>query len=76
MVNNSSYAQTILGLMYYEEKVVRQDYVLAHMWLNHASDRGFKSAIESKNIVEKKMTLQQIEKAQKEFNNITKEIEI
>ena len=55
--------------MYYEGGKLQKDYVLAHMWLNLASDQGYKSAIESKNIVEKKMTPSQIEKAQEMARN-------
>jgi hypothetical protein len=46
-----------------------QDYVLAHMWWNIAGSNGYKDAIEYKNIIEKKMSPHQIEKAQEMARN-------
>ncbi len=43
---------------------VPQDYLLAHMWFNLSASNGNEDAIEKRNIVEKKMTPSQIEKAQ------------
>ena len=57
-------AQFTLGLMYYQGKGVPQDYVSAHMWFNLSGSNGYEDAIKNRNIVEKKMTPSQIEKAQ------------
>jgi uncharacterized protein len=62
-------AQYNLGLKYYKGQGVPQDYVLAHMWWNIAGSNGYKNAVENRNIVEKKMTKQQIEKAQEMARN-------
>ena len=62
-------AQYNLGLMYYNGQGVPQDYVLAHMWFNLSSSQGMTTAIKVKNIVEKKMSKQQIEKAQEMARN-------
>ena len=62
-------AQYNLGLMYVKGKGVPQDYVLAYMWWNIAGSNGFKSAVKNRNIVEKKMSKQQIEKAQEMARN-------
>jgi len=50
--------------MYEKGLGVTQDYVLAHMWINLATSNGEEDAIENRNMVEKKMTPSQIEKAQ------------
>ena len=57
-------AQYNLGVMYGKGQGVPQDDVLAHMWFNLSSSQGITTAIKNRNIVEKKMTKQQIEKAQ------------
>ena len=62
-------AQFNLGLMYDEGQGVDQDYVLAHMWANLGASNGSKDAMKGRNIVEKKMTKQQIEKAQEMARN-------
>ena len=62
-------AQFNLGLMCYEGKGVPQDYVLAHMWWNLSGSNGYKDAVKNRNIVEKKMTPSQIEKAQELARN-------
>ena len=62
-------AQYNLGLMYVNGLGVPQDYVLAHMWWNLSGSNGHKGAVENRNIVEKKMTKQQIEKAQELARN-------
>jgi len=64
-----AFAQHDLGKMYSEGKGVLQDYVLAHMWFNLSSSQGMTTAIKVKNIVEKKMTPRQIEKAQEMARN-------
>ena len=53
-----------LGWMYYYGYGVLQDYARAHMWWNMASAAGDANATESRDLVAKKMTPQQIEKAQ------------
>jgi len=62
-------AQFAMGTMYFEGQGIPQDYVLAHMWWNLSTSNGHKSAIHNRNIVEKKMTKQQIEKAQEMARN-------
>tara|TARA_Y100001934_G_C12161357_1_gene682119 strand:- start:281 stop:766 length:486 start_codon:yes stop_codon:yes gene_type:complete len=53
-----------LGMKYYEGQGVPQDYVSAHMWFNLSGSNGDKDAVENRNIIEKRMSKQQIEKAQ------------
>ena len=55
--------------MYYDGLGVPQDYVLAHMWWNLSGSNGYKDAVKNRNIVEKKMSKQQIEKAQEMARN-------
>jgi len=62
-------AQYNLGLMYAKGRGVPQDYVLTHMWFNIAGSNGMKDAIKNRAIVEKRMTQQQIEKAQEMARN-------
>ena len=62
-------AQFNLGMKYYEGQGVPQDYVSAHMWWNLAGSNGNKDAVKNRNILEKKMTKQQIEKAQEMARN-------
>ena len=62
-------AQFHLGTFYEQGQGVPQDYVSAHMWWNIAGSNGFKSAVKNRNIVEKKMSKQQIEKAQRLARN-------
>jgi TPR repeat protein len=57
-------AQFNLGLMYAKGQGVPQDYVSAHMWFNLAGTNGDKSAVENRDIIEKRMSPSQIEKAQ------------
>ena len=57
-------AQKIYGLMYASGRGVTQDYVRAHMWLNISASSGDKNAEANLDIVAKKMTPTQIEKAQ------------
>ena len=57
-------AQEIYGLMYASGRGVTQDYVRAHMWLNISASSGYKNAEANLDIVAKKMTPTQIEKAQ------------
>ena len=62
-------AQSNLGLMYYNGQGVPQDYVLAHMWFNLCGSGGDKDCVKSRNIVEKRMSNQQIEKAKEMARN-------
>lgn len=62
-------AQYNLGLMYAKGQGVPQDYVLAHMWFNLSGSQGITTAIKGRNIIEKKMSKQQIEKAQEMARN-------
>ena len=57
-------AQFNLGLMYYNGQGVIQDNVYAHMWLNIAASSGDKDAIGIRDIIAKRMTPSQLEKAQ------------
>ena len=57
-------AQYNLGLMYGTGQGVIQDNVYAHMWWNIAASSGDKDAIGSRDIIAKRMTPSQLEKAQ------------
>jgi uncharacterized protein len=57
-------AQYNLGNQYAKGTGVLQDYALAHMWFNLAGSNGYKNGMKNRGIVEKRMTPQQIEKAQ------------
>ena len=62
-------AQNSLGFMYDNGYGVTQDYVLAHMWFNLSGSNGDKDAVKNRNIIEKRMSKQQIEKAQEMARN-------
>ena len=55
--------------MYAKRQGVLQDYSLAHMWWNICGSSGDKDCVKNRNIVEKKMTPSQIEKAQELARN-------
>jgi len=57
-------AQYGLGFMYFNGQGVIQDYTLAHMWWDIAASQGYEGAPKNRDIVAKKMTPPQIEKAQ------------
>ena len=58
-------AQNNLGFMYVYGKGVLQDYVRAHMWFNIAASSGeITNASKNRDIVAKRMSSSQIEKAQ------------
>ena len=60
-------AQYNLGLMYAKGQGVLQNYIYAHMWWNIVasnSTHGNKDAVKNRDIVAKRMTPSQIEKAQ------------
>ena len=57
-------AQFNLGAMYDDGKGVVQDYVKAHMWYNLAASQGNNDARKNRDIIERKMTPQQMADAQ------------
>ena len=57
-------AQYNLGVMYFKGTGVLQDYALAHMWFNLSGSNGNKNAVFNRDIIEKRMSPSQIEKAQ------------
>ena len=57
-------AQNFLGYMYSNGQGVPQDYVQAHMWLNLAAAQGNADGEKNRDLVAKRMTPQQIERAQ------------
>ena len=57
-------ARYYLGVMYEKGKGVPQDYVLAYMWFNISASNGNQLAVKGRDVVLKKMTPSQIEKAQ------------
>ena len=59
-----AFAQNNLGFMYEYGEGVLQNYVLAHMWFNIAASLGGKTTTENRDIVAKRMTPSQLEKAQ------------
>ena len=62
-------AQYNLGVMYDNGQGVAQDYVLAHMWFSLSSSQGITNAVKNRNIIENRMSKQQIEKAQEMARN-------
>lgn len=62
-------AQYSLGKMYAEGLGVKQDYVISYMWFNIASEKGYQDAFNKRDSVAKKMTLPQIQEAQKLTEN-------
>jgi len=57
-------AQFNLGNQYANGTGVLQDYALAHMWFNLSGSNGDKHAVHNRDIIEKRMSPTQIEKAQ------------
>ena len=55
--------------MYLNGQGVLKDYTLAHMWFNLANSNGQKDALKNRNIVERRMTASQIDKAQQLAKN-------
>jgi TPR repeat protein len=64
-------AQLKLGVSYGMGRGVLKDYALAHMWWSLSGSNGNKEAAENRDIVETKMTPQQIEKAEEMARNWT-----
>lgn len=62
-------SQTALGEIYYSGRGVPKDYILSYMWLNLASANNFPLAQELLENVTRKMTPNQIEKAQELSRN-------
>ena len=63
-------AQYILGLVYlFGQEGVPQDYVQAHMWLNLAAAQGNADGEKNRDLLAKRMTPQQIERAQELARN-------
>jgi TPR repeat protein len=57
-------AQFNLGVMYDNGQSAIQDYTRAHMWSNIAASKGDKDGLKNRDLIAKKMTPSQIEKAQ------------
>ena len=55
--------------MYFKGTGVLQDYALAHMWFNLSGSNGNKNAVFNRDIIEKRMSPSQIEKAQEMARN-------
>jgi uncharacterized protein len=62
-------SQYNLGFMYAKGTGVLQDYALAHMWFNLSGSNGNKDAVTNRDIIEKRMSPSQIEKAQEMARN-------
>jgi uncharacterized protein len=62
-------AQFNLGMKYYEGQGVPQDYVSAHMWFNLSGSNGHEGGVKSRDIIEKRMSPSQLEKAQEMARN-------
>ena len=62
-------AQFNVGLVYAKGQGTPQDYVLAHMWFSLAGSQGVEDAFHNRDVIEKKMSPQQIEKAQEMARN-------
>jgi TPR repeat protein len=58
-------AQSNLSVMYEYGQGVPQDYIRAHIWYNIAASSGDKNASKNRDILAKRMTLSQLETAQK-----------
>ena len=58
-------AQSNLGIMYAEGAGVPEDMVLAYMWSNLAAAQGNESAQRNKDLLEERMTREQIAEAQR-----------
>ncbi len=57
-------AQYNLGLMYYKGQGVPQNYKLAYVWESLAAAQGNKEAAKERNLIEKRLTPQQLSEAQ------------
>ena len=68
-------AQFCLGVMYQFGEGVPKDYIQAYAWFNLAASNGHENAKEGRGITERKMTPEQIAKAQELSKQMLKEIE-
>jgi TPR repeat protein len=57
-------AQFNLGNMYSKGNGVIQNYTRAHMWYNISTSQGYELALKNRDLIAKKMTTSQLEKAQ------------
>jgi TPR repeat protein len=65
-----AYAQYDLGNMYERgQEGIPKDYVLAYMWWNLSGSNGNKNTVHNREIIEKRMSPSQIEKAQEMARN-------
>ena len=62
-------AQYNLGHMYVNGEGVPQEYVLAYLWWDICGFSGDKDCVKSRNLVEERMSKQQIEEAQEMASN-------
>ena len=62
-------AQFNMGLVYAKGQGTPQDYVLAHMWFSLAGSQGVEDAFHNRDVIEKKMSPQQLEKAREMVRN-------
>jgi len=58
-------AQSNLGLMYFKGTGVPQNYIEAHKWYNIAGANGEDSGRKNRDIIEKRMTPEQVAEAQR-----------
>ncbi len=58
-------AQHSIGVSYMLGESIRQDYVLAHMWMNLAAAQGHPAAVSDRNALARNMTPAQIAEAQR-----------
>ena len=65
-------AQYNLGVMYEDGEGVLEDYATAYAWINIAAANGHETAKQNKPIITKKMTPEQIAKAQQLSNEMVK----
>jgi uncharacterized protein len=63
--HGDGYGQMNLGWMYSEGEGIPRDFITACMWFNLAAAHGLDDAKNNRNIIEKRMTAQQIGEAQK-----------
>jgi len=62
-------AQFNVGLIYAKGQGTPQDYVLAHMWFSLAGSQGAEDAFHNRDVIEKKMSPQQLEEAREMARN-------
>jgi hypothetical protein len=62
-------AQFNVGLVYAKGQGTPEDYVLAHMWFSLAGSQGVEDALHNRDVIEGKMSPQQLEKAREMARN-------